>query len=209
MVRAMVLSVAAAAALALPASSFAATDYGKGMFNVLPPGQDGGLPLTKHSTDQLPLYDGLTPLYDQITAADIPKYFKPETFGLTGNAERTEHPRRGVTVKRDSYGVAHITGKKRADMEFALGWVSAEDRGLFMEAIRGPARIAALDVPGQNAFELATSLRTFQPSKATEHSLDTQATLLKQLPGGKRVFRDATNYVAGINAYYKRIKSNA
>jgi hypothetical protein len=31
------------------------------VYDVLPPGEDGGLPTTVHSTDQLPLYSGLTP----------------------------------------------------------------------------------------------------------------------------------------------------
>src|SRR3954464_2602377 len=99
--------------LVLPASALGATDFGKGVFNVLPPGQDGGLPTTKHSLDQLPLFAGLTPLYDQATDGDVPKYFKPETFGVGGKAERTERPRKGVTIVRDSYGVPHVNGKTR------------------------------------------------------------------------------------------------
>lgn len=208
MARSLVL-ILAATALAVPGGALAASDYGKGMYNVLPAGAYGGFPLTKHSTDQIPLFDGLTPLFDKVTAADIPKYFKPETFGVSGKAERTERPRKGVTVQRDSYGVAHITGKTRSGVEFAAGWVSAEDRGLFMEAIRGPARIAALDVPGQDAFALATSLRTFVPSRATERALDSQVALLKTLPGGKQVLRDVDAYIAGVNAYYRKIKSTA
>src|ERR671918_66447 len=34
---------------------------------ILPPGNFGGIPLTDESTDQLPLYSGLTPLRDDIT----------------------------------------------------------------------------------------------------------------------------------------------
>jgi hypothetical protein len=55
MARSLVLFLAAV--LAVPATAAAATDYGKGVYNVLPPGQDGGFPLTKHSTDQMPLFD--------------------------------------------------------------------------------------------------------------------------------------------------------
>jgi hypothetical protein len=110
MVRSLGL-ILVATALLVPGGAPAATDYGSGMYNVLPAGADGGLPLTKHSTDQIPLFDGLTPLFDKVTAADIPTHFKPATFGVSGRVERTERPRRGVTVQRDSYGVAHITGK--------------------------------------------------------------------------------------------------
>ena len=123
-------------ALLLPASALGATDFGRNVYNVLPAGQFGGLPLTKHSSDQLPLYDGLTPLWDQVTAADIPKYFKPERFGVTGKVERTERPKKGLTIKRDSWGVPHIYAKTRDLVEFGAGWVTAEDRGLFIETIR-------------------------------------------------------------------------
>ena len=34
---------------------------------ILPPGNYGGIPFTQNSTDQLPLYSGLTPLRDNIT----------------------------------------------------------------------------------------------------------------------------------------------
>jgi hypothetical protein len=37
----------------------------------LPPGNFGGVPFTANSTDQLPLYSGLTPLRVNITPADI------------------------------------------------------------------------------------------------------------------------------------------
>src|SRR5947208_7115153 len=89
----------------------AADDEGDGhsrLFNVLPPGQSGGLPLDVHSTDQIPLYDGLTPLFDHVRAPDIPKYFKPEIFGLGNRAGTVEPtPRPGLRLVRDSYGVPH------------------------------------------------------------------------------------------------------
>src|SRR3954463_13876446 len=115
MVRSLVLSVALA--LMLPATALGATDFGRGVYNVLPPGQDGGFPLTKHSADQLPLYDGLTPLWDQVTDADIKTNFKPERFGVVGKVERTERPRKGLKILRDSYGVPHVYGKTRDDVE--------------------------------------------------------------------------------------------
>ena len=46
-----------------------------------------------HSTDQIPLYDGLTPKFDNVTAADLPTFFKPNIFGLGGQTpERVETP---------------------------------------------------------------------------------------------------------------------
>ena len=207
MVRSLVLFFAVL--LLVPGTALAATDYGRDVYNVLPAGQDGGFPPTKHSADQIPLYDGLTPLWDQVTAADIPKYFKPERFGVVGKVERTERPRKGLKILRDSYGVPHIYGKTRNDVEFGAGWVTAEDRGLFIETIRGPARIAALDVPGLDAFKLATSLRQFVPSKATEKFIASSGAALTKDKQGRRLLKDVDAYVAGINAYYKKTKNKA
>ena len=39
-------------------------------YYILPPGNYGGLPVNENSLDQLPLYDGLTPLRGDITDAD-------------------------------------------------------------------------------------------------------------------------------------------
>jgi Penicillin amidase len=116
------------AALLVPTTAFGASDFGRDVYNVLPAGQDGAYPLTKHSADQLPLYDGLTPLYDQVKASDIPKYFKSERFGVIDKPERTERPRKGLKVVRDSWGVPHIYGKTRDDVEFGAGWVTARGR---------------------------------------------------------------------------------
>ena len=52
-------------------------------YNVLPPGQYGNFPPFPNTpADQLKLYDALTPLFDQVTDADLPNYFKPNVFGL-------------------------------------------------------------------------------------------------------------------------------
>ena len=49
-------------------------------YNILPPGQYGNLPTTVHSTDQLPLYDSLTPLRGNVSVGDIERLYKPEDF---------------------------------------------------------------------------------------------------------------------------------
>ena len=97
------VAASAAAALALPATAAAERAY-----NVLPAGQYGGLPLTPNSTDQLSLYDALTPLGSNVGASDLTRYFKPENLQPVGAARVEATPRAGVTIRRDSYGVPHI-----------------------------------------------------------------------------------------------------
>lgn len=174
------------------------------MRNVLPPGQSGALPPGPNSTDQIPLYDGLTPLGRDVGPGALKRYFKSARFGMPRGG-KVVRPRRGLAIRRDRWGVPHVRGRTRSKVMFGAGWVTAQDRGLFIEAIRGPARLAALDAPGLDAFAVGTSLRRFEPTAATERFLRRQARPLRRAGrAGRRVLRDVDAYVAGINAYYRR-----
>jgi acyl-homoserine lactone acylase PvdQ len=209
MARSLVLILTLALAAPASASAATATDFGKNLFDILPPGQSGVFPPVPNSTDQEKLYDGLTPLFGNVTAADIPKYFKSSHFGVDGPIVKTERPRKGLTIKRDSYGVPHIYGKTRADVMFGSGWATAEDRSLFIETIRGPARIASVDPPGLDALSVATDLRQFQPTAATEKFIGRQSKLVEKTTAGRQMAKDVDDYVAGINARYKKTKNPA
>ena len=169
--------------------------------NILPPGQGAnGAALTS----QMPLYDGLTPLRGNVTASDLTHFYKPETLGLGGaKPARVEHPKVGVVIDRDAWDVPHIYGQTRADTEFGAGWATAEDRGLDLQLLRGPARISALDVPGYDAFSVALSGRQFVPSAQTEAFLAAQVPLAEKTAKGRQLIRDVDSYLAGINAYFK------
>ncbi len=170
--------------------------------DVLPPGEGANVPAL---TSQIHLYDGLTPLRGDVKPADLKRFYKPEPLGLgSSRIVRTERPGAGVTIYRDAYDVPHIFGRTRAGTEFGAGWATAEDRGLDLQLLRGPARIAALDVPGYDAFSVALSARTFIPSADTEAFLAQQATLAAKTPRGRQLLRDVDSYVAGINAYFKQ-----
>ncbi len=190
-----------------PAAAGPRLDYAATALNVLPPGQSGSLSFPKNATDQIGLYDGLTPLGGSVKQGDLTRYFKPEPLGLgKEKVVRTEETgRAGLRLVRDRWGVPHVFGKTRADVEFGAGWATAEDRQIFMELLRGPGRIAALDVPGVNAFALALSFRQFLPSAQTEAFLRDQLRLVEAAgPKGRQLLTDVGNYVAGINAYYKK-----
>ena len=125
--------------MATPASA-ARLDFGKQTWNILPPGQTGALPPDRHGTDQLKMYDDLAPLQGNVGQGDIERLFKSARFFAPRGGPVT-HPRRGVTVRTDRrFGVPHIEGRTRADLFFGIGWVTARDRGAFMETLRFPAR---------------------------------------------------------------------
>jgi acyl-homoserine lactone acylase PvdQ len=160
------------------------------------------LPTSSHSTDQLPLYDALTPLAGNVTDADIERYFKPETVGPLGATTPEPTGRAGLTILRDSYGVPHITGLTRDDVSYGAGFVAGEDRNLLLQLGRGPARAAVADVPGLNAFKLVTSARTFTPSAATNRLVRSERTALVRAYGseGRAMLHDFAIYAQGVTA---------
>ncbi len=201
----VVLGVYASTASAQTAPDFSTPGSA---FNVLPPGNAGAIPVTTNSTDQIPLYDGLTPKFDNVTAADLPNFYKANVFGLGGlSVQRTQTfpGRPGLVVQRDSYNVPHIEASSRDDVMYGIGYVTAEDRSLLMDTLRGPGRIAAVDAPGLNPFALAQSFQPFTPTQQTEDYLATQIDLVLSMPGGQRIADDVDNYLAGINDYRTQV----
>ena len=204
---AVVVTVAAALAFALTPLEAAApkTDYAATALSILPPGENGGFAFDRNTTDQEKLYDALTPLQGNVTDGAMRRLFKPAPLGL-GNEKpaKRERPRAGVTIVRDRFGVAHVTGKTQADVAFGAGWVTAADRGVLLQLIRGPARVAALDVPGLDPVGLALSGKTFVPSAETEAFLANQLDALRaQGAPGRKALAIVNAYSAGVNAWYR------
>lgn len=192
-----------AAALLLAAPAAARVDYSGPAYNVLAPGEFGGLPANQYSTDQGMLYDALTPLQGNVTPSDLSKYYLSEKFGVQGPVVRRENTGRpGLQILRDSHDVPHIYGRTRGDVMFGAGWVAAEDRGLLLLEGLGPAYAATLDIPGVDAFNLVTSARSFTPSKQAVSFVARQENVLRRAgPQGRQVLGDLQDWVDGINAY--------
>ncbi|HEU0305275.1 MAG TPA: penicillin acylase family protein [Gaiellaceae bacterium] len=196
----LVLTVLTAAAATAPRKDYAAV-----ALNVLPPGQNGSLVFNRNTTDQAQLYECLTPLFDRVRAADLGRCFKDASLGMKGKPARVQRPRKGVVIERDRWGVPHITGKTAADVAFGAGWVTIEDRGLLLDLIRGPARGAALDIPGISPVELALSGKQLVPSLQGEAQLSQQLELLSKAGRrGARMLTVVRAYVAGMNASLKK-----
>lgn len=203
---------ATTAALGLLAPAALAADYSGTARNIIPSGQPGGVPIPPGASTQAAMYDGLTPLFDQVTPGDLTTYFKSAKFGVAadeGPAVPETVPRKGVTLVRDRYGVPHITGRTHDDVTWAMGWVAQADRGLLLAQGRYAGRVAALDVPGLSAFSLITGLKTFTPTKAADRQIDREQTAALRRAGldGRRILHDIDVYVRGINARLRAEKS--
>jgi acyl-homoserine lactone acylase PvdQ len=186
---------------AAPASAL--IDLSGPAFQILAPGEDGGLPPTQFSTDQGALYDALTPHRGNVTAKIIEEDYLSEKFGVQGPVLRTENTgRAGLEIQRDSHDIPHVFGQTRADVMFGSGWIAAEDRGFLLRLGLGPAYTAALEIPGVNPFGLLLTGRSFTPStQAVEYVAQQKNTLLEQGASGEQVLSDLETWVEGVNAY--------
>lgn len=204
---AVALTAALAAAVVVAVAPAQARDYATTARNVIPSGQYGSVPPPPEASRQAEMYDGLTPLFDDIANGDLNRFFKSEALGGAGSdgpLTAQPSPRDGLTIQRDSFNVPHIRGETNDDVTFGAGWVTAQDRELLLEQARGASRTAAVDAPGLNALGLVASLRSFEPSAQTEREVAMQTGALRRLGRkGRAVLHDIDVFVAGINAYYR------
>src|SRR4051812_1192283 len=200
------------AMLVLPASA-TAKDFANTALNIVPSGQFGSIPVPPGADAQAQMYDGLTPLFDNVQPTDLTKYFKSEAFnaiGTDGPAKKESVPKKGVTITRDKFDVPHVKSKTYAGGIWAAGWLLAEDRGLLLEQARYNSRVAAIGVPGLQALDLIAGLKTFKPSRQTEKMVAAQAKQLQKAgKEGRLVLRDIDTFISGINDRYKKDKSKA
>jgi acyl-homoserine lactone acylase PvdQ len=200
--RSWLMVVGVCATLALASSASAATDYAATALNILPSGQYGTVPVPAGADTQAKMYDGLTPLFDDVRKLDLTTYFKSEGLGVgpDGPGVTESVPRPGVTIVRDKYNVPHVTGATHDDGVWAAGWLLAEDRGLLLQQARYNARVAAIDAPGLTALNLISNLRNFQPSAQTEAEVAKQSQVLENAgPEGQAVLHDIDVFISGIN----------
>ena len=209
MKRIVVAAMMAAFCLAVAAPANAVRDYSSTALNIIPSGQWGAVPPSKKANDQAKMYDALTPLFDDVTKADLLRNFKSEKLGIKkqGRMRRERVPRKGVRIFRDKFNVPHIYGRTNDDVTWGAGWAVAKDRELLLEQARYNARVAVVDAPGLSAIGLVVGLKTFKPSAQTERELAKEVGKLKKYgKAGRRLLHDMAVYVKGVNAYYKANK---
>ncbi len=207
------LAAVVASLLTLPVAAASAKDYADTSLNIIPSGQYGSIPPPDNQgNEKLPadqqakMYDGLTPLFDNVGSGDLTTYFKSQALGSLG----TDGPgtieqipgHSEIQITRDIYNVPHVVSSRHIGGIFAAGWIAAEDRGLLLNQARYNARVAAIDAPGLSAIGLVTQLKNFQPSEQTEAVVSQQTEALKaEGKEDKLVLADIDNYVRGINYY--------
>jgi acyl-homoserine lactone acylase PvdQ len=194
----------------------------QGYFNdILPPGQ-GSLDDTAavlayeadhnrrpaHWTDQLQMYSRLTTAAPHIRPSQVGRFYKDSTFGVPrGEVASTEHPVPGATIERDRFGVPHIYGNTRAELEFAIGWASAEDRLFMMDVLRHVGEGTLGSFAGGSNVSLDETAWTSAPY--TQRDLHNQIHWAEHASAASpQILRDARSYLDGINAYIRQARSD-
>ena len=223
-VRVCLVVLAAAACVATPAHAqvqpYGTNDFG-GFRNILPPGTNGLDSFTQllafeaggtrppHNNDQLAMYANLTTAAPNIATDQIPQYYKDATFGVpVGDVGSSESPEPGVTIERDSqFGVPHIYGDTRAELMFGIGYATGEDRLFFVDVLRHAGNGDLAQFAGGANVGMDEGVWASTPY--TPQDLVNQVNYgIANLPDGQQILSDATNYVAGINAYIDAAKLN-
>ena len=100
-------ALVAAALVALAGSASAST-----FLSILPPGQDGLVPVSgtpgPHAGDQVAIYADLILAAPGLKEPDLLRLYKDAGIAAPATPERVEHPRAGVTIARDAFGVPHV-----------------------------------------------------------------------------------------------------
>ncbi len=177
--RAVSLLVAGAALLA-PAGANARVVRA---VTILPPGQSGVVN-HPHVFDQLPLFERLE--------------YKPEPLGGGPGGSAPEHPRAGVTIRRDGFGVPAITARSDAAAWWGAGYAVAQDRLGEMELFRrrGSGRLA--EILGKSSLE---------DDVVARRDFYTNAELRRQVARLPQRFRKRMRaYIAGVNAWIAHVR---
>jgi hypothetical protein len=221
---------ASPAQAAPPPYPYKHNDFG-GFRNILPPGQGQGVNAVEaadflaagnrpaHDDDQLQMYEDLVYATPGLTESRIDEFFKDASFGVPpGAVEDTYQPLcilptappstacEKVTIQRDSFGVPHINGETRLGAMFGAGYVAAEDRLFFIDALRHAGRAELSAFAGGSNAEMDREV--WESTPYTEEELQRQYELGDDVYGeeGAQLQRDVEAYVQGVNQFIAEAK---
>ncbi|HVV74836.1 MAG TPA: penicillin acylase family protein [Mycobacteriales bacterium] len=165
------------------------------------------------SADQQTPYTSLLFHDRSLTNRQLSSYFVDNSFGIrTGKVERTERPDPSVDVViyRGPHDIPHIYGATLEAMAYGAGYAAAEDRLFFMDVLRhyGEGDLSSFVGPSCGFEDM-----DHDQLLAAGYSKTQLAAQLSALPkeygrSGRNVVDMISSYVAGINRYIARSRTN-
>ena len=181
-------------------------DYAQKSLNIIPSGQWGGAPVPPEADSQALMYDGLTPLFDQVGNSDLTTYFKSEGFGVGPDGPSTieDVPRPGVTIERDRFNVPHVTGADARRRRSGPPAGSPPRTAGCCSPRRATTSRVGGDRRSRTSARSASSpgCRASSPSAQTEAEVAKQSEVLEDAgKEGRAVLHDIDVFISGINDY--------
>ncbi len=100
----------------------------------------------------------------------------------------------------------HIYGDTRAELMFGIGYATAEDRLFFIDVLRHAGDGTLAQFAGGSNVSMDESVWASEPY--TDQDLQNQVNALQASPSSSTIYSDITNYVAGINAYINKARTD-
>ncbi len=163
----------------------------------------------KNLADQLEMYDALNKTAPgQIDEAALTKYFKDARLGVKdADVVSTETPRPGVTIKRDTFGVPHITGTTYEDVTFGAGYANIQDRMFLTDVLRHTGAAELTSFAGLSAGNIAMDRQQLRIAAYTRPQAEAQIANIATRYGaeGEKLIRGLDAMIAGMNAAQKAL----
>ena len=164
---------------------------------------DAGTP--RNFADQLEMYDALAKTAPgQLDETKLRTFFKDGRLGIADAdvVGTPETPRPGVTIKRDKFGVPHITGATFEDVQFGAGYANISDRMFLTDILRhtGAARMAEFlgPTPGNIAMDQA-QLR-IAPYTVEQATKQVESVVARYGAEGAKLLKGLDAMIEGMNA---------
>jgi acyl-homoserine lactone acylase PvdQ len=157
----------------------------------------------KNFADQLEMYDALSKTAPgQLDEAALTKYFKDARLGVAdADVVSSETPKPGVTIKRDRFGVPHITGTTYENTTYGAGYANIQDRMFLTDILRhtGAARMA--EFVGPTPANIHMDQEQLRIAPYTEAQATAQIARVAQRYGaeGEKLLRGLDAMLQGMN----------
>jgi acyl-homoserine lactone acylase PvdQ len=157
----------------------------------------------RNFADQLEMYDALSKTSPgQINEQSLTKYYKDARLGVAdADVVSTETPKPGVTIKRDKFGVPHITGTTFENVEYGAGYANIEDRMFLTDILRHTGAANMAEFVGPTPANIHMDQAQLRIAPYTEAQATAQIARVAQRYGaeGQKLLNGLDAMLAGMN----------
>jgi acyl-homoserine lactone acylase PvdQ len=163
----------------------------------------------KNFADQLEMYDAINKVVpSKLTDSMLLSYYKDaRSNGEPAKIVSTESPKAGVTIRRDTFGVPHITGATPTDVAYGAGYAGIKDRMFLTDILRhtGAAKLAAFIGPSESNILMDQEQLRVAPYTKAEAEAQITSSVGRFGQEGRDLVARLDAFLAGMNAAQKKL----